>query len=97
MISLMMAIEIVRQSVIASLAKLIQTVTMMETDAVLTPSRIAENNRDFRIRGTRDLLRSLPFSLVRLIRTEIRRPWEKSRGLLYLILVFEFASGTTDW
>jgi hypothetical protein len=48
-----MAIEIVRQSVIASLAKLMQTVTMTETEAMLTPSRKAENGLDFCMRGTR--------------------------------------------
>lgn len=52
MIRLSTAIRMVRQSIIVSLLKLIHTVRMIATEAIFTPSRNAENKRDFRIFGT---------------------------------------------
>src|SRR6266404_639924 len=49
---LSIAIRIVRQSEMVSRPKLIQTVRMIATEAILTPSRKAEKKRDFRILGT---------------------------------------------
>ena len=46
------AMRIVRQSKMVSLPKLMQTVRMIATEAILTPSRKAENKGDFRILGT---------------------------------------------